>query len=126
MKKRLAIFVAIFISASSSHIQSVSFMETCRYNIATTLAVAVTSILEIATATLAMEGDPIAAEVLLDMQRNKTARQMFCEAGTMEVTGMFNHLVATLSTTPAIKSAIENALYLAIYKVMEKYTGSWF
>ncbi len=125
MKKRLAIFMAIFISISSSHIQSVS-LATCKYYIAATLVSAVNSVIEMAAMDLAMQGDPIAAKVLVNMQRNKTPRQMFCEAGTMQVTEMFNHLITTLSAAPAVKSAIENALYSAIYKVMDISARSWF
>ena len=132
MKKRLAILLALSLgTAHTIHsttlpVFQVSLMDRCKFMIASALATATASVLEMAATTLTMQGDPIAAEVLIDIQKNKPLRQLFCEAETLQITDMFKHLVSTLNVAPAVKTTIENAIYSAIYKAMDMYSKKWF
>ncbi len=136
MKKRYAIFLALTIifgishaqesSTQESSAQESSWLQACKLKLAVGLVTAMQAVIEIAATQLAQQGDIVAAEILYDIQKNKTPQALFCEAGTMQLTGMFNHLISSLAVAQPIKTAIEGALSSAIYKAMETYSASWF
>lgn len=127
MKKRYAAFFAatlILINAPIIHAKP-SWMDTCKIYLAQAMVTAYASIVEMAARDLAMQGDPVAAQVLYDIQRNKPARQLACEAGTEQMSGILNQLVGSLSVSPAVRSAIQAALNSATYKVLHE-SVRWF
>ena len=132
MKKRFAIFLALCLgTAHTTHSTilpafQVSLMDRCKYTIATTLARAINMIIDMAARTLALQGDPIAAEIVMDIRRQRTTRHLFCEAGSLHITDMFNHLVSTLDVPEPVRWAIRGAIFQAIYQAMNIYSPKWF
>ena len=126
MKKRYTALIAVqLILISAPALAAQSWATTCKIYLASGMVTAINTIMEMAAQQLAMQGDPLAAELLLNIHRSKPARQLACEAGTQAVGGIFNKVISSLSASPAVRSAIRSALDTAIYKVLHE-SIRWF
>ena len=124
MKKHISLlFIALLhlsLPAQTSH----SWMDRCKVFLASAMAAAYSSVIEMAARDLAAQGDIYAAELLQEIQQSKSPRQLACEAGTEYVGGIMSHMVQSLAVSSTVQTAIQKAIENAVYKVLNE-TISW-
>ncbi len=127
MKKRLVTLLSYCIAFSVSFsLNSFISWQQCKTYLTPIMMTATKTLYDTMLREQALLGNPEAAQIFMEQIQGRDSQDLFCELSAETVTDMYSKLIASMNVSPAIKSALESALWSAIHKISGRYSKSWF